>query len=110
LPDGCSDAAYLMRFAEGLETSFDLSRPDLVIYLAGADPYASDRLGRLDVSMAGLAERDARLFRRCQQEDVPVAVAMAGGYAREISDTVCIHAETIRLAREIAWKEGVAHE
>jgi acetoin utilization deacetylase AcuC-like enzyme len=100
LPDGCCDTAYLLHLDDGLTTAFDLARPQLVIYLAGADPYADDRLGRLALSMAGLAERDRRVFARCRQAGVPVALAMAGGYARQIDDTVAIHATTIRLARQ----------
>ena len=99
LPDGCTDAAYLLRLDEGLDTAFDLSRPDLVIYLAGADPYHDDRLGRLALSFAGLAERDKRVFSRCRGENLPLAIAMAGGYARQIDDTVRIHATTIRHAK-----------
>lgn len=100
LPDGCTDEAYLVRLDEGLNTAFDLARPDLVIYLAGADPYHDDRLGRLSLSFAGLAERDLRIFRRCKSLGIPLAIAMAGGYARQIDDTVAIHATTIRLARQ----------
>ena len=103
LPDGCSDDAYLTHLDDGLSTAFDLARPELVIYLAGADPYRDDRLGRLGLSFAGLAERDRRVFARCQAQDVPVAIAMAGGYARQIDDTVAIHASTIRLARQL-WR------
>lgn len=99
LPDGCSDAAYLLRLDAGLDTAFDLARPDLVIYLAGADPYHDDRLGRLALSFAGLAERDKRVFSRCRDENLPLAIAMAGGYARQIDDTVRIHATTIRHAK-----------
>lgn len=99
LPDGCTDAAYLLRLCEGLDTAFDLARPDLVIYLAGADPYHDDRLGRLGLSFAGLAERDNRIFSRCRDEQTPLALAMAGGYARQIDDTVRIHATTIRHAK-----------
>lgn len=99
LPDGCSDAAYLLRLGEGLDTAFDLARPDLVIYLAGADPYHDDRLGRLGLSFDGLAERDNRVFSRCRDAHIPVAIAMAGGYARQIDDTVRIHATTIRHAK-----------
>jgi len=101
LPDGCSDEAYLTHLDDGLATAFDLAQPDLVIYLAGADPYHDDRLGRLGLSFAGLAERDRRVFARCKADTVPVAIAMAGGYARQIDDTVAIHAATIRLARQI---------
>jgi len=101
LPDGCPDAAYLERLRWGLETAFDAARPDLVIYLAGADPYHDDRLGRLALTFAGLAERDRMVFEHCRQRGTPVAVAMAGGYARHIDDTVRIHAATIRLAKRI---------
>lgn len=101
LPDGCGDAAYLLRLDEGLGTAFDLSRPDLVIYLAGADPYHDDRLGRLGLSFAGLAERDSRVFAYCKSRNVPIAIAMAGGYARQIDDTVRIHNMTIRLAKAL---------
>ena len=101
LPDGCNDDAYLLQLDHGLDTAFDLARPDLVIYLAGADPYHDDRLGRLALSFNGLAERDRRVFGRCKSLGLPVAVAMAGGYARQIDDTVAIHATTIRLAGQI---------
>lgn len=101
LPDGCSDDAYLMRLAEGLSTAFDIAHPDLVIYLAGADPYQDDRFGRLGLSIAGLAARDRHVFSHCLADQTPVAIAMAGGYARNIDDTVAIHAATIRLARQM---------
>ena len=101
LPDGCCDEAYLQRLDEGLATALDLARPDLVIYLAGADPYRDDRFGRLGLTIGGLAERDRRVLAATKSSDVPTALAMAGGYAREIGDTVSIHANTVRLARRI---------
>ncbi|MDE2440403.1 MAG: histone deacetylase [Betaproteobacteria bacterium] len=101
LPDGCSDAAYLLRLNEGLDIAFDLSRPNLVIYLAGADPYQDDRLGRLGLSFEGLAERDRHVLAECKLRNTPVAIAMAGGYARQIDDTVHIHSTTIRLAKAL---------
>ena len=101
LPDGCSDDAYLVRLDRGLGTAFDSARPDLVIYLAGADPYHDDRFGRLGLSFAGLAARDGMVLERCRLHRTPVAVAMAGGYARQIDDSVAIHATTIRLAKRI---------
>lgn len=101
LPDGCSDAAYLLRLNEGLDTAFDLARSDLVIYLAGADPYRDDRLGRLALTFDGLAERDRSVFAHCQARRLPLAIAMAGGYARQIEDTVRIHTTTIRLAKAL---------
>lgn len=101
LPDGCNDTAYLQQLAHGLTTAFDLACPDLVIYLAGADPYQDDRLGRLGLSMAGLLARDEMVLSRCHTQGIPVALAMAGGYARNIDDTVSIHTATIRLGRRI---------
>jgi acetoin utilization deacetylase AcuC-like enzyme len=101
LPDGCTDDAYLLRLEEGLNTAFDIARPELVIYLAGADPYKDDRLGRLGLTMAGLVERDRRVFAHCRSRQIPVAIAMAGGYARQIDDTVAIHRATILLARQM---------
>lgn len=101
LPDGCSDEAYLDRLDWGLGTAFDSACPDLVIYLAGADPYRDDRFGRLSLSFEGLAARDAMVLERCRQLGVPAALAMAGGYARQIEDTVAIHSATIRLAKAI---------
>ena len=101
LPDGCPDDAYLLQLDHGLDTAFDLARPDLVIYLAGADPYRDDRLGRLALTFDGLAERDRSVFAHCQARRLPLAIAMAGGYARQIEDTVRIHTTTIRLAKAL---------
>lgn len=101
LPDGCADEAYLVRLEEGLSIAFDTSRPDLVIYLAGADPYHDDRLGRLGLSFDGLAERDRLVLARCKAQRIPIAIAMAGGYARQINDTVSIHSTTIHLAKAL---------
>ena len=100
LPDGCGDDAYLDALEPALAVVFERFRPDLLIYLAGADPYAGDRLGRLALSFEGLAERDRRVFARCRLAGLPVAVAMAGGYADPIEDTVRIHQRTVMLAIE----------
>ncbi len=101
LPDGTGDDAYLAALDRGLAKTFARCHPQLVIYLAGADPYAGDRLGRLALSFAGLAERDERVLAACRTRGVPVALAMAGGYAEPIEDTVAIHATTIRTARRL---------
>ena len=101
LPDGCGDDAYLTRLGDGLATAFDLAQPDLFIYLAGADPYHDDRLGRLALTFAGLETRDRLVYATARTAGTPLAVAMAGGYARNIMDTVRIHATTIRLACEL---------
>jgi len=73
---------------------------DLAVYLAGADPFVSDRLGRLALSKNGLQDRDRLILRWCRDQGIPLAIAMAGGYAPEIDDIVDIHAATVRLASE----------
>jgi len=98
LPDGTGDDAYLDALEAGLRAALAAARPDLVIYLAGADPYYDDRLGRLALTKAGLAERDRAVFAYCRRLGLPLAVTMAGGYARQIADTVDIHAQTITIA------------
>lgn len=111
LPDGTGDGPYLdawdssVRRALGLGPSRGQARADLAIYLAGADPYADDRLGRLALSKAGLALRDERTFELCREAGVPVATVMAGGYARRVEDTVSIHLQTVRMALEYV-REG----
>jgi acetoin utilization deacetylase AcuC-like enzyme len=98
LPDRTGDDTYLDALHEGLRHTLGAAKADLVIYLAGADPFAKDTLGRLSLSKAGLAERDLLVFRLCQQAGLPVAVVMAGGYAKPIQDTVDIHLQTVRIA------------
>jgi acetoin utilization deacetylase AcuC-like enzyme len=101
LADGTGDADFLAALDDGLQHVFAHITPQLVIYLAGADPYADDRLGRLKLSKAGLRARDEMVFGECKTRNVPVAIAMAGGYARRIEDTVDIHAATVLTARAI---------
>ena len=98
LPDFTSDDAYLSSFRDGLCCALSASQPGLVIYLAGADPYEGDRLGRLSLSKDGLVRRDQFLYSSCADLGVPVATVMGGGYARTIEDTVEIHFNTIRAA------------
>jgi acetoin utilization deacetylase AcuC-like enzyme len=95
LEDGTSDDEYLQALQAGLLKIFNNFEGDLVIYLAGADPYYDDRLGRLALTKVGLAQRDQIVFQACLQSGIPFAVVMAGGYARKITDTVDIHTETI---------------
>lgn len=101
LPDLTEDAAYLDQLDSALPKLFAQARPDLVFYLAGADSYTGDRLGRLALSKAGLLERDLRVMNACRQHGVALAVSMAGGYAEPIEDTVAIQAATVRCAYEI---------
>ena len=79
---------------------FARTAPQLVIYLAGADPHEGDRLGRLKLTREGLKRRDTMVFDACWQRRIPVAVAMAGGYGRVIEDTVAIHLQTMALAAQ----------
>ena len=98
LPDGTTDGPYLEALAGGLKTAVAESRPDLAIYLAGSDPFAGDRLGRLKLTKAGLAERDRLVFEAARVAGLPLVVTMAGGYAKDVADTVDIHWQTVRRA------------
>ncbi|WP_162661026.1 histone deacetylase family protein [Tuwongella immobilis] len=98
LPDRTEDQAYLDALERGLRHAIESSRAELAIYLAGADPYVDDRLGRMAVSMAGLAERDRMVFDACHRAGLPFVITMAGGYARRVEDTVAIHWQTVRRA------------
>jgi acetoin utilization deacetylase AcuC-like enzyme len=100
LADGTGDGDYALALEQGLRTALARFSPQLVIYLAGADPYQGDRLGRLKLSKAGLRRRDEMVFALCRERALPLAIAMAGGYAREIGDTVEIHANTVLAARQ----------
>lgn len=101
LPDGTADDDYAAALKPALEYVLRYAQPDLAIYLAGADPYEDDRLGRLKLSKAGLARRDGMVLGALRERRIPVAIAMAGGYARDIADTVDIHANTILTARRL---------
>ena len=107
LPDGCGDDVYLAALDGALDRLWqhhagapDGDAPGLIFFLAGADPHEADRLGRLKLTAAGLAERDRRVFSAAWQRRVPVAVSMAGGYGRVIEDTVALQVNTLRLAFE----------
>lgn len=100
LPDGTADEVYLSTLDDFLPSVFAWS-PDIVFYLAGADPYAGDKLGRLSVSLEGLRERDYYVLSQCYQREIPVASVMSGGYAKDINDTVEIHSNTIRVVKQV---------
>lgn len=102
LPDGTEDDEYLPLVEEGVRRALAASGADLAIYIAGADPYVGDTLGKMAISMAGLAARDRLVMRLCKEAALPVAVTMGGGYARDVDDIAAIHTETVRAAREIA--------
>ena len=102
LPDGCTDNEYLAALDGALDQLWQLTAPaglpTLIFFLAGADPHEGDRLGRLKLTAAGLAERDRRVFSAALQRRIPVAVSMAGGYGNVIEDTVALQLTTLRLA------------
>lgn len=95
LPDGTEDEVYLEALHQGLHEALTRVRPDLAIYLAGADPYVEDHYGRLALTKSGLRARDRLVFNECEAKGVPVAVTMAGGYANKVEDIVDIHFQTV---------------
>lgn len=100
LPDGTGDAEYLTCLGNSLPAIF-AHEPEIVFYLAGADPYSGDKLGRLALSIEGLRERDACVLRECYERETPVVTVMSGGYGKDINDTVEIHCNTIRTAKDV---------
>ena len=101
LPDGCADDAYLAALDGALQQVWRChgdAVPGLAFYLAGADPHENDRLGRLKISSAGLAERDRRVLAALRERRIPVALSMAGGYGRDVATTVAVHRKTLELA------------
>jgi acetoin utilization deacetylase AcuC-like enzyme len=100
LPDGSGDEAFLEAVRIGATRAVELAQADLAIYIAGADPFVGDRLGRLAMTKDGLAERDRWVFEYCYQCGLPVAVVMGGGYAQQVEDVVEIHLQTVRLASQ----------
>jgi acetoin utilization deacetylase AcuC-like enzyme len=98
LPDGTGDTAYLDALDAALAQMLARFVPTFLIYLAGADPHEDDRLGRLRLTLDGLRSRDARVFGLAARLGVPVAVAMAGGYGRDIETTVQVHLNTVKAA------------
>ena len=98
LPDGCADDEYLAALDAALTTLLERCTPQLLIYLAGADPHEEDRLGRLNLTFDGLRARDERVFELARMLDVGLAITMAGGYGTDISNTVRVHVQTIEQA------------
>jgi acetoin utilization deacetylase AcuC-like enzyme len=101
LPDGTGDQNYLVRLQNGLSAALAMFRPDLILYVAGADPFCEDQLGGLLLTFEGLMARDRLVLGRAVRERIPVAVVLAGGYAASVEDTITIHANTARIAKEI---------
>ncbi len=102
LEDGTGDDFYLEVLESGVRKALDFAQADLAIYISGADPYLGDRLGRLALTKSGLAKRDRIVFEACWRAGIPQATVMAGGYSKDINDTVDIHFQTVRTAVMIA--------
>jgi acetoin utilization deacetylase AcuC-like enzyme len=102
LDNGTGDLEYLEILGEGLWRALAQANADLAIYLAGADPYKGDRLGLLNLSKEGLLTRDRMVLEACVEKGLPVAIAMSGGYAHDVSEIADIHFQTVRLAAQMA--------
>ena len=101
LADGCTDEVYLPILREQLPRLIDLVEPDFIFYLSGVDVLATDKLGRLGMSIAGCKERDRIVLEHCHRNQIPVAISMGGGYSSRIAHIVEAHANTFRTAEEI---------
>jgi acetoin utilization deacetylase AcuC-like enzyme len=104
MADRVDDEEYLDALLPAVQKALDDFRPELLFYVGGADPFCEDQLGGLSLTKTGLKERDRRVFEEARRRGVPVATALAGGYARRVEDTVRIHVNTILAAREMAEK------
>jgi acetoin utilization deacetylase AcuC-like enzyme len=107
LNDKTRDSEYLEILQEALPRIFH-HQPDIVFYLAGADPFENDKLGRLSITKEGLKKRDAIVLKFAKDFDVPIVTTMSGGYAQDIKDTVEIHANTIRVVKDIFGNKSKA--
>jgi acetoin utilization deacetylase AcuC-like enzyme len=104
MADRVDDEEYLGALLPAVQKSLDEFRPEILFYVGGADPFCEDQLGGLSLTKKGLMERDRRVFEEARGRGIPVVTTLAGGYARRVEDTVCIHVNTILAAREIAEK------
>ena len=101
LPDGTGDDDYLSWLDNALSSGLRQFEPDLICYVAGADPYREDQLGGLDLSIEGLKKRDELVFKVAKARGIPIMVTYAGGYAQNVEDTVTIHSNTVIAAKEV---------
>jgi acetoin utilization deacetylase AcuC-like enzyme len=106
LADGIGDAEYLHRLMNGYRAAMTMFKPELMVYVAGADPFMEDQLGGLSLTFDGLRERDRMVIWTALTHHVPVAIVLAGGYAQSVEDTVTIHANTAAVAKEVLCKVG----
>jgi acetoin utilization deacetylase AcuC-like enzyme len=107
LADGVGDAEYLNRLGNGYRAALSMFQPELVMYVAGADPYCEDQLGGLSLTFDGLKERDRLVIWTARSHKIPVAIVLAGGYAQSVEDTITIHANTAAVAKEVIEKATV---
>lgn len=101
LPDETGDDDYLAWLDNALSSGLRQFQPDLLCYVAGADPYRDDKLGGLSLTIEGLKRRDELVFRVARARDIPVMVTLAGGYAQKLEDTIAIHCNTVLAARGV---------
>ena len=106
LPDEIDDGEYLACLGNALSMGLSKFKPDLICYLAGADPYREDQLGGLSLTIEGLKERDALVFRTAKAGGIPVMVTLAGGYALKLEDTITIHCNTVVAAKEVFYNQS----
>ncbi len=102
LPNNVQDTEYLAVLEDTLDKALAEFDPQVIFYLAGADPYRDDQLGGLRLSLQGLEYRDRMVFEKTRARKIPVVVTFAGGYARHLADTVSIHCNTVRVAKEFS--------
>ena len=107
LPDGCGDDEYLAWLYNALSSGLRQFEPELICYVAGADPFREDQLGGLNLTIDGLKRRDELVFRAARARSIPVMTTYAGGYANRVEDTVTIHCNTVIAASEVY--RGAAH-
>ncbi len=101
LPDGCGDAEYLAWLDNALSSGLRQFDPELICYVAGADPFSEDQLGGLNLTIEGLKQRDELVFRAARARNIPVMTTYAGGYANRVEDTITIHCNTVLAAAEV---------
>ncbi len=104
LADGIGDSEYLHRLGNGYRAALSMFQPELVVYVAGADPFFEDQLGGLAITFEGLMERDRLVLWSALTHAIPVAIVLAGGYAQSVEDTITIHANTAAVAKDVYQK------
>jgi acetoin utilization deacetylase AcuC-like enzyme len=112
LADGIGDAEYIHRLENGYRAALAMFKPQLLIYVAGADPYYEDQLGGLSLTFGGLKERDRLVIWTAVAHEIPIAIVLAGGYAMSVEDTITIHANTAQVAAEVIerWRRRLGRK